>query len=61
MNKKGDELLFLSRIKANGEGVMKPTEASKYEEPYTLHVLSLTHKTYIAFGVNSVYVVKLKK
>ena len=60
LTKNGDELLFISRIKANGEGVVAPAEASKYEEPYTLRRLSLTEETYIAFGHNCTYVVKLK-
>lgn len=68
LKKKAHELEFISVIKRDGSGTLPVTESylkSLHEntimkkEDFTLHVLSLTEKTYIAFNFNA-FVVKLK-
>lgn len=67
MTKKAHELIFISRIKRDGSGVIIITpeqqeilEHQKYvDEEFNINILSLTEKTYIACAFNS-YVVKLK-
>jgi len=67
MTKKASELIFISRILRDGNGVQQVTveqqkqlENAKYvDEEYELNPLSLSNKTFIASGFNS-YVVKLK-
>jgi len=61
-NLKGIDLIFISRIKRDGSGVVaieKDEELFNYNEKYIVHSLSISNKTYIACGFNS-YVVKLK-
>lgn len=64
MKKKSSELIFISKIKRDGSGVLMLTERESClialrEDSYRLSTLSLTEKTFIASDFN-VYVVKLK-
>lgn len=57
---KGEELIFISRIKGDGSGVIDLSTNDmifENETKFTLTSLSITHKTYIASEFNS-YVVK---
>lgn len=65
MKKKGKDLVFISRIKRDGSGVV-PVDKETLEqlqncplEKYKLMGLSISSKTFIASSFNS-YVVKLK-
>ena len=63
MNYKGRRLEFISRINRDGSGVVDEKELDlNYldDETLELQVLSLTKKTYIAFGFN-VYIVNIKR
>lgn len=66
VKKKASELIFISQINRNGDGlkVLSDTEAKELSEDnfldtYAMHHLSLSENTYIAIGFNS-YVVKIK-
>jgi len=68
MKAKPIDLIFISRIKRDGSGVLKVSkkhlkhfEENQFaaKEDFDLNVLSLSEKTFIASGFNS-YVVKLK-
>lgn len=63
--KKGSELIFISRINADGSGV-KEVDQEEIDndwfkkEKFRMSRLSMSNGTWIASGMNS-YVVKLKK
>lgn len=62
MKKQGDELEFISWVKRDGSGVKRIPKyylKTMQEETFTLHVLSLSKKTYLANYFNW-FVVKLK-
>ena len=63
MKAKGSELIFISRIKRDGSGVVivepEDTMVHLKETVFSLNCLSITQGTYIASEFNS-YVVKLK-
>ena len=62
MTKRGEFLIFISRIKPDGSGTSHVNEnllKILNREVFELHCLSITEETYIAHGCNS-YVVKLK-
>ena len=62
MIKKGNELIFISRIKRDGSGVSKVFKTHVEfikDDAFKLNSLSKSCETYIAVGFNS-YVVKLK-
>ena len=68
IKKKASELNFISQIKRNGCGTTKVKKSYLKQmienplmknEEYTLHCLSMTEKTYIAFNFNA-FVVKIK-
>lgn len=67
MKKKANELIFISKIKRDGSGVVLITpemqlnlETDKFiDDEFEINTLSLSNSTFIASGFNS-YVVKLK-
>lgn len=59
MERRADEIIFISRIKRDGSGVEPVRNADKVGR-FALTCLSISHKTYIASGFNS-FVVKLKE
>ena len=59
----GKDLIFISRIYSNGEGVsavVKKIDNDFKDEEFTLVPLSFSLKTFIAFGM-SAYVVKIRE
>lgn len=71
MKKYAKDLVFISQIKRDGSGtspiskehldfLLERDNKSNNDEYFTLHCLSLTEKTFIAFNFNA-YVVRLKE
>lgn len=63
MKKKGKELVFISQINSDGNGiadVSKEDMTHLDNDKFVINSLSLSNKTFIASEFNS-YVVKLKK
>jgi hypothetical protein len=69
MKKKAHELDFISQIKRDGSGVIEVKESYlkamlentvMKDSEFTLHCLSISEKTYIAFNFNA-FVVRIKE
>ena len=60
MKAKGEDLIFISRIKRDGSGVeFEENYDHNNNDMFTIIPLSLTRKTFIAISINA-YVVKVK-
>jgi hypothetical protein len=63
MKRKGNKLIFISRIKADGSGTEPLCDRlvdALQDDTFSLSCLSITHGTYIAHEHNS-FIVKIKE